>query len=293
MATKAPRKNKKTSKMRRGMLSKEEKLLIQELILTKDDHEIARSLRRPVSQITNYKKLYVSNAPEITVRRTEAEEMRRELHCHSSWEAIQQQFSPEELLFYENSYVEYRKQFKDMTSTELKQLEHLITIEIFMQRHNIDRIDSQQEVERMNKLLKREYAKGEELTPAEMQNIQALEIQIQASRAAAVSRTKEFKDLLEKHQALLKDLKGTRDQRIKHLEDRGKFITILQELEIADRRKGVSEITGLMDLAVAEETKRLTKPFQYSDGMIDHPIINHEVLEDEVDPEQIYEEDLL
>lgn len=295
MATKAPRKNKKSTNFHRGPLSKLEKRQIEELLLTTEDHEIARAIRRPLVQVQNYKKLYLSNAPIANVRRSEAEDLRRELHCHSSWQSIQKQFSGEELLFFENDYVEYRTQFKDMTPTELKQLQQLITLDVFMQRHNIDRIQNQEEVDRLSKLLKKEYAKPENLVDQQM--ILTMETQIQASRAASVSRTREYKDLLEKHQGILKDLKGTREQRIKNLDQEGKFINILKELEIAERRKGVSEISGLMDLAVERERARLAAPFQYADNIVDQPILNYETLQPEEENEYtkatFSEEDLL
>lgn len=282
--TKAPRTNKRISQKKPGPLSNQDKHLIQEWLITKDENEIARSLRRPLHQVQKYKKLILSEAPQITVRASEAEELRRELRSHSSWDAIQQQFTDDELLFYENSYVEYRKQFKEMTSTELKQLEQLITLEIFMKRKNIDRINFQEEADRTAKLLKKIYNK-EDLSPEDQANANQLEILIQSARAASIGQTKEHTDLLKTHQGILKDLKATRTQRISNLDQQGKFIEILKNLEIVERKKGISEIVGLMDFAVAKEKDRLSQPIKYADGFIDQPILTHENLIDDEDHE--------
>lgn len=288
--TKAPRTNKRVSRKKAGPLSNEDKRLIKEWLVTKDENEIARSLRRPLHQIQKYKKLILSEAPQITVRASEAEELRRELRSHSSWDSIQLEFTDNELLIYENCYVEYRKQFKEMTPTELKQLEQLITLEVFMKRKNIDRIGYQQEVERMVKLQKK-MMDGGTPTGDEAVELRELEVLIQSARAASISQTKEHTDLLKTHQGILKDLKGTREQRVKNLEQQGKFIAILKDLEINERRKSIGEVIGLTDLAVEKEKERLAKPIQFADNMIDQPILNHETYVDDDESEEEEEDD--
>jgi hypothetical protein len=266
---------------RRGPLSNKEKNSIKEWIDQKDDKEIARLLNRTPAQIFKFKREYLAGAPQITVNRTEAEEYLRELHAHSSWTSLQKQFTTEELIFFENDFIEYRKQFKDMTATETKQLHQMITLDIFMQRHNIDRIQNQEEIGRMEKILKKKYNEDTSFqSPQDIQYIQHLEIQIQGARVANVNRTKEYKDLLEKHQAIMKDLKGTRMQRIKDIQDSGKFMGILKELELEESRSNLGEITGLMDLAIEKEKARLAAPHIYMDNIVDQPVLNCETVMD-------------
>jgi hypothetical protein len=260
-----------------GPLSNKEKKFIEDWQDEKDVKDIALLLKRTVQQVSLYKQEFLSGAPKVTVERTEAEAFKRELHGHSSWKALIKQFTNEELMFFEDDYVEYRKQFKDMTATETKQLHQMITLDVFMQRHNIDRINMQYEVERIEKLLNKEYKRDQTLMSAEeIQYLMHLETQLNGCKAASVSRTKEYKDLLDKHQALLKDLKGTRDQRIKSIEDRGKFISILKQMELEDSRNKMGEVIGLMDLAVEKEKQRLSLSHQYVNGEIDQPILSPE-----------------
>jgi hypothetical protein len=68
----------------------------------------------------------------------------------------------------------------------------------------------------------------------------------------------------------------SRDQRIKNLEDRGKFIGLLKELELNERRQNIGEIVGLMDLAVEKEKWRLGAPHKFGDGLIDQPYLTPE-----------------
>ncbi len=74
----------------------------------------------------------------------------------------------------------------------------------------------------------------------------------------------------------MKDLKGTRDQRIKSIEDRGKFMSVLKELELSETRDKIGELTGLVDLAVINEKLRLSQPYTYADGIIDRPLLTPE-----------------
>ncbi len=282
------KKNRNRTGLRRGPLSNLEKHNIEIWTGVKDDNEMARLLQRGVEQVIQYKKQFLINAPKLTVQRNEAEELRNELHTSNSWISIQKQFTSEELLFFENDYVEYRKQFKDMTATELKQMYALITVDIMIQRHNMDRIKQQNDIERLERELRKLYNQKDGsgfLQPEEEQFLMHLETQLAGARAGAVSRTKEFKDLLDKSQSIMKDLKGTRDQRIKSIEDRGKFIQILQRLEMEEQRKSIGEIAGLMDFAVEKEKHRLSQPYQFADGMIDQPLLTAETLIEENEDE--------
>jgi hypothetical protein len=266
--------------LRKGPLSIEDKRNIQDWVTFKTPEEMARDLNRSPSQIKRYRDQYLANAPAVVVKRSEADEFIRELHAGSNWLSIKEQFTDKELTFYENMYVNYRQQFKDMTSTELTQLYHMITLEVFMNRHNLDRRKIQEEIDVFEKFLQKERDLPE--GQRDILKLTNMENTLLACRGASGAKTKEYKDLLDKHSDIMKTLKGTRDQRIKNIEDRGKFIGILKDLEVADRRKAIGEITSLMDLATAEEKERLSQPHQYMDKTIDQPLLNADtVLDDE------------
>jgi len=262
---------------RRGPLSLDEKKKIEVMAETKSDEEIATLLKRSVKQIATYKNDYMSNAPVLVVKRSEAEEFKRELHAQADWSEVERSFTPTEILFYENDYVNYRQQFKDMTATELKQLHHLITLDILMGRHMQSRMKTEGDTERLERLLRQMYDRPESEQNIDM--IANMESQIQACRSASNAKTKEYKDLLDKHQSLLKDLKSTRDQRIKNLEDRGKFVVFLKQLEDEERRLNISEIIGLEDLGVEKERERLSQYHTYMDGGVDRPLLTPESVE--------------
>jgi len=269
-------KRRSTSKtgIRRGPLSKDEKDKIASLEISKTVEEIAALLKRSPVQVKSYLDEYIANAPTVIAQRSEIEELRHELHSQIDWVRFSTEFTPEELIFFENDYINYRVMLKDITQAERKDLYRLITLDIFMHRHNVDRMKAQGDIDRLERLIRREYDLPE--SQQNLERIQALEIQLGAARSATNQKTKEYKDLLDKAQDISKSLKMSRDQRIKNLEDRGKFIGLLKELELNERRQNIGEIVGLMDLAVEKEKWRLGAPHKFGDGLIDQPYLTPE-----------------
>lgn len=268
---------KKISVIKRGQLSNEEKKLIQEWIDLKSDEDIARDLKRALKQVQEYKKIYLSSSPAIRAKRSEVEEAKRELRARPEWNQLQDEFVESELIFFENDYVALKQQFKELVHTEFKQVKQLITLDILMHRHMTERKRSQEEIERLERLLKREYDK-----PAVQQDIQLitqLETNLQANKAASSQRTKEYKDLQEKYNDILVKLKATRDQRTKNLDQKGRFLEILKMLTDEDARRIVNEEVGLYKLGVEQEKKRLAELHKYKDGVVDRPLLTPETVD--------------
>lgn len=268
---------KKISTIKRGQLSNEEKKLIQDWIELKSDEDIARDLKRALKQVQEYKKLYLSSSPAIKAKRSEVEEAKRELRARPEWNQLQDEFIESELVFFENDYVALKQQFKELVHTEFKQVKQLITLDILMHRHMAERKRSQEEIERLERLLKREYDK-----PAGQQDIQVitqLETNLQANKAASSQRTKEYKDLQEKHNDILKGLKSTREQRTKNLDQKGKFLEVLKMLTDEDSRRIVNEEIGFYKLGVEAEKKRLAALHKYKDGVVDRPLLTPETVD--------------
>jgi hypothetical protein len=269
-------KKKKVSNIKRGRLSDEEKNLIRDWLEFKTDSEIAADLRRALPQVLEYKKVLLANSPAPLIRKSEAEQLKAELHARPEWKHIQSEFTDDELFFFENDYVELRRQFKQIVHTEFKQVRRLITVDILMHRHMTERKRSQEEIDRLEKLLRREYDKSPALQDIPL--ITQLETNLQANKAASSQKTKEYKDLEEKHQSIMKDLKGTRDQIVKNVDQRGRFIEVLKMLTDEDARKLVNEEVGLYKLSAEKETKRLGSLHTYRDNIVDRPFLTPETV---------------
>ena len=273
----------KRVRQRRGPFSNMEKKQIQDLDGLKTATEIALILNRSISQVEKYILSIHEKPPEGFVRKTEEEEIRVELAAQADWKLAQKEYTKEELDYYEIEYVDYRKMFKDLTKTEIKQLHQLIMLDIKIHRHNADVMQDMEDLDRMDRLLTQLY-KDNNNAPLDLNDPRTIRItQLEAQRAACRTsknaRQKEHSDMLKKHSDLLVTLKSTRDQRIKDVEDRGQFIVLLKQLEEEERRQAISEIVGLMDLSVESKKKELSAYFKYSDGMLDRPFLTPESIE--------------
>ena len=204
------KKRKIVSTLKKGALSKTEKRYIEDWVAEKDDIAIAELLNRSVTQVQKYKAEYLAGAPRLVTKRSETEEFRRELHGLTMWKRVQQEFTKLELTYFENDYIDLRHQFTDLIATEKKQLFNLITLDIFMHRHNKERVKVQNEIDKLETDIKTEQAK----TNPNQDKLARWQDQIQACRSISNNQTREYNELLTKHQGILKDLKGTRDQRI-------------------------------------------------------------------------------
>ena len=110
-----------------------------------------------------------------------------------------------------------------------------------------------------------------------------LERQVAIYRAAIEALSKDYKDLQGKKSGMLKDLKATREQRIKRLEDSKQTFTgwIKNVLQNAAFREELSINMEKLRLAVDKESARLAGYHKYDDGVIDQPLLTPETYSDD------------
>jgi hypothetical protein len=277
------RKMSKTSKtIKRGRLSAEEKRQIEELCETKSDEEIGKMLRRPVESVQLYRLEYLTDNPGLASKKNENIQIRESLRNHHKWGSIKEQFNSDELILFENSYVELVGQFDgNVMATERNQIFQAITLDIFMTRHNKERKQTQDNIDRLERMIEAEYAthSPSEMTPAEKERVLAMEGQLNALRQTTQSKTKEYKDLSDKYSSLLKELKATREQRIQKIENSQKnFTGILRMLDEEELRNRVGIDMVIMDKAIDKEKERLSELHTYMNGEVDFPLHTPEIV---------------
>jgi acetolactate synthase small subunit len=104
----------------------------------------------------------------------------------------------------------------------------------------------------------------------------ALERQIATLRASQETMSRDFKDLQARKSALYKDLKGTREQRIKAIEDhRQTFPTLITKVMTDPKyRQDMATYIEKMRLATEKERARLSELISYEDNIPDRPLLN-------------------
>ena len=196
-----------------------------------------------------------------------------------TWLQLQDEFNVSELEYFEEKYAQYISQFKeDVLVTEETQIFLVIKLEIMLHRNAKAKHGSSKEISRIVGI-RDEFISTFKLS-APMKDhdrtyVLELDTQIQAQKTAEAARSGEFLKLEEKHQALLKDLKATREQRISRVESsRESFLAIIKKLQDQEERDSSGIHMELMKMVGEKEMDRLSEPHTYLDKVIDLPILN-------------------
>lgn len=254
--------------------------------------EIARALNRNVETVKRWMAdNVVPGKPPVT--RKEKQQVakvviRQELRESISWKKLKDEFTDDEIAYFEQEYVALAQQFRDdVLATDEQQIRKAITLDILMRRNmkarkkllgDIERLDAWQErTAKEYKAVKASLAEADRQTREEF--LLNLETQLQSLRAAEQSKTKEFSDLDTRHQRLMEALKATREQRINKVESgKANFIEILRELADEERREIAGRQIAMMGRVTQKEEGRLSSPHKYDDGNEDLPILSAETI---------------
>jgi hypothetical protein len=268
--------------LKRGRLSRAEQDHIRKHAASQSAEQIAARLRREPGTIKIYIRDHLPQAPHVPNPDSERSLIRQELRNSIAWQNLKDEFLPKELSLFEERYVALIEQFReDVLATEENQIMKAIKYEILMSRNLKQRQRALTDIERLERMSTEFWAavEGRELTEPERQQAMEMETALQAARAAETAKTTEYVKLEEKHQALMKDLKATRDQRLSRVES-GKetFLAVLKRLADEDEAERVGRQMELMRHATEKEFRRLSSPLLYEDGRKDAPLLCAESL---------------
>ena len=193
---------------KRGKLSIDEMNFIRQNCFNISIEEIAETLNRtitPVQKFIDKENLKMRNM-------SDDEHLLVGLRDRYYYKELRKQFGDPELIFFEHQWIDYFKQFsEDVTHTEEMEILEVIRTEVLINRGMEDRQDILKNIERLNKLIEDEMDK-----PSAMQDTVALasfQTQLGAAISSKSAYINEHEKLLTKKERLLKDLKGTREQR--------------------------------------------------------------------------------
>lgn len=246
------------------------------------DTEIADKIGRNERAVRKHiQKLHLKNI----VRGTEASDVKRlldSLHQKYYWGELLLQFTQEEIKYFESSWIALMLQFKeDVLPAEELQIKQLVTMEILINRSMKERRKHIEEIEKIQLQINEEYALDEDMR--DINKLANLEQQISYARNAIGQYTTEYTKLLGEQKTINQNLKATRDQRIKRIEDsKTTFAGLLRALDEEDVRKRMGDEAELMRIAKDKSKKKMSEIFIYADGQADQPLLTPEtVMEDE------------
>ena len=264
--------------MKKGRFTKTEQEFIRNNHREMSNLDIATHLDRDPISIQSYIKEKIGNN---TLDDREIEAL-HDLQNRPFWKDLQKQFSEEELQSLLYHWSRIITQFRDdVLPTEELQIIDAIKLEILMNRALIGQQTNMRSIGEYEELVTVEKSKSLEIQDKDY--IYNLERQIAVCRAAQDSLTREYKDLQTKKASMLKDLKATREQRIKRLEDsKQTFIGWVRNLmSNPDTRREIGIEMEKMRLAMNKEAERLSEYHKYEDCLIDQPFLTPDSVKDD------------
>lgn len=261
--------------MRKGRLAKPETKFITANADTMSVEDIASHLDRDPASIEMFikRKLRLGLSAE--------EEVAYTLEERPYWSELIQQFTRDELELVRYHWGRIIGQFKDdVFPTEELQVVDVIKLEILMNRglkqnkENIDQISA------FEKLVQEERSVDPDQQDRDY--ILNLERQVATLRAAQESLNRDYRDLQTKKNSMLKEMKATREQRIRRFEDSRESFTgwlahLMQNPQIMIQYGLEME---KMRLAMENEKERLSAFHKYDDGLVDQPFLTPETAKD-------------
>ena len=207
--------------------------------------------------------------------------IRNELHSKEYWVDLQQQFTTDELRYFEAMWVQMQQQFRgDVLPSEEMQLKQLITVDILVKRGLIDRKKHIEESDKLQKLIDAEYAKDDSIK--DIQSLGNWESQLAYIKNSVMSYTAEYDKLLNRQKEILRDLKANREARIKRIEDsKTSWAGLMRALEEEELKERLGDDMELMRIAKNKRRDELAEWHIYTDGKADQPLLNADTVKDD------------
>lgn len=260
--------------MKRGRISKEEERLIERMAKDLPVEDIALKLDRDVESIHSFIKR------KLKIGLSNEEAAAYSLEDRPYWTELKCQFTDEELTLFKYHWARIISQFKDdVFPTEELQVVDVIKLEILMNRCLKSNKDNIEQINAYDAIIKEERSHDKD--QQDIDYILNLERQVASLRASQESLNKDYRELQTKKASMLREMKGTREQRIKRLEDSKQSFTswVAQLLQNPELIKQYGVEMEKMRLAMKKEEERLSQFHKYEDGVIDQPFLTPDTIE--------------
>jgi hypothetical protein len=261
---------------KRGQLSLDEEKFIRENISSLSAQQIADQLNRniqPIQRYINENELLPDNIDSNDDRYLKAK-----LHKKPFWNEIVKQFDENsgELKLFEDTWVGLIKQFReDVLPAEELQIKQFITIEILVNRSMKERKRHIVETEKLQKEVDKEYSKPED--QRDIPKLANMETNLSFARNSIANYTNEYTKLLNEQQKISKDLKATREQRIKRIEDgKSSWTGLIRMLEDEEIREKEGREMEILAMATEKHRQKLESYHSFADNTVDKPFLTPE-----------------
>ena len=261
--------------MKKGRISNSDGRTIARLIDSMTVEDIASKLDRSVDSIEDYIKR------ELKVGLSRIEVAAYSLEDRPYWRELEAQFTSDELELFKYHWSRIISQFKDdVFPTEELQVVDVIKLEILMNRCLKGNKENIEQISTYEHMIQDERSRDKDQQDHDY--IINLERQVASLRASQESLNRDYRELQAKKGAMLKEMKGTREQRIKRLEDSKQSFTswVASMMQDPDLMKKYGIEMEKMRVAMNREQDRLAQLHKYEDGTIDQPFLSPDTVKD-------------
>jgi len=271
--------------MKKGRISKEEENLIKDNIhlgldriateLDRDPDSVLGFIKKKVAQGVFDTPLWLSD------EFSSEEQAHFDLQFRPYWSELQQQFTEEELKLFTYHWSRIISQFKDdVIPTEELQVVDLIKLELLMNRclkHNKDNIE---QIAALEALIGEERQRDPDQQDRDV--LFNMERQAASLKASQESLNKDYRELQTKKNSMLKEMKATREQRVKRIEDSKTSFSGWMAYLVSnpDITKGYGLELEKMRMAMEKEKERLSHFHKYQDEQVDQPFLTPDTVKD-------------
>ena len=261
---------------KRGQLSLDEEKFIRDNVKKLSIDDIASQLNRNAAPVKRY--IVENRLLEDNDILNDEEYLKHKLHSKTFWNEIKKQFDNEsgELEYFESVRINLIRQFReDVLPAEELQIKQFITIDILINRSMKERKRHIAETEKLQVEVDKIYALPE--TQRDIPRLTNLETQLGFARNSIANYTNEYTKLLNEQQKISKDLKATREQRIKRIEDgKSSWVGLIRMLEDEEIREKEGREMEIIRLATEKAVSDLHSYHEFADQTVDRPFLTPE-----------------
>lgn len=197
------------------------------------------------------------------------------------WTELKQQFTDEELKLFQYHWARIISQFQDdVIPTEELQVVDLIKLELLMNRALKGNKENIEQISALESLILIERQRDPDQVDRDM--LFNMERQVASLKASQESLNKDYRELQTKKSTMLKEMKATREQRVKRFEDsKSSFVGWMSYL-ISNPE--ITHSYGVemekMRMAMIKERDRLSQYHKYTDDTIDQPFLTPDTIKE-------------
>lgn len=261
--------------MKKGRISKQEEAYIKANYTNSTPEFIALELDRDPESV----KQFIKRKYRVNI--TNEEEAAFDLEARPYWNDLKEQFTEDELRLFKYHWSRIVSQFdSNVTPTEEFQIIDLIKLEILMNRCLKGNKDNIEQIHVLEALIQAERQRDIDQQDRDM--LFNMERQAASLKASQESLNKDYRELQSKKGSMLKDMKATREQRVKRIEESKQSLTgwIAYLMTNPELTKQYGIEMEKMRLAMEKEKQRLGEYHTYTDGQIDQPFLNSDTVRD-------------